>query len=78
MAKISYRVEKDGESWILLRNGESQATYATQEAAFTVAASGASADLRSGYSVSVEATAPTNPEGASDLGGKPTGGDGFS
>jgi hypothetical protein len=71
-------VKREGDSWRLLRNGEPEASYLTQEAAFTIAASSASADLRSGYSVMVEASAPTDPEGASDLGGKPMPGDGFS
>jgi hypothetical protein len=78
MSTISYRVSRYGDDWAVLRNGESEGSYATQEAAFEVASARASAELRTGHSVVVEAATPTDPAGAADLGGRPMRGDGFS
>jgi hypothetical protein len=61
-----------------LRNGEPGMPYVTQEAAFETAAAQAGGDLRSGYSIVIEAAPPTDPAGASDRGGVPAEGDGFS
>jgi hypothetical protein len=78
MATISYTLQRDGDFWAVLRNGEAEGSYATQEAAFETAAAHAGAELRTGHSVRLEAQSPTNPAGAADLGGKPVRGDGFS
>ncbi len=78
MATISYTLRKDGDFWEVLRDGEAEGSYATQEAAFETAAARAGAQLRTGNSVRVEAQTPTEPSGAADLGGDPVRGDGFS
>lgn len=78
MTTISYAIRRDGDLWTVLRNGETEGGYVTQEAAFETAAARASAELRTGHSVVVEAGAPTDPAGASDRGGEPVRGEGFS
>ena len=79
MAKVSYKIVRAGEEWAISRNGTADRSYVTQEAAFEVAAADASADLRSGFDVVIEAASPTNPAGASSqAGGAPVPGDGFN
>jgi hypothetical protein len=78
MPRVSYKIVKSGDEWAIARNGQSEKSYLTQEAAFEIAAADASADLRSGFDVVIEAAAPTLPAGASDQGGAPVKGDGFS
>jgi hypothetical protein len=79
MATISYHVRRDNDAWAVLRNGETEGgSFATQEAAFEVAAARASAELRTGHDVVVQASSPTDPAGAEELGGAPMRGDGFS
>jgi hypothetical protein len=79
MAQISYKIVRAGaEQWQVVRNGEAEGEYASQEAAFETAAAHAGGDLRSGHAISIEAAPPTNPAGAMDLGGQPEPGDGFS
>jgi hypothetical protein len=54
-------------------------SYVTQEAAFEAASADASADLRSGFDIVIQAASPTDPAGASrESGGRPMKGDGFS
>jgi hypothetical protein len=79
MPQVSYKIERDGEMWSLLRNGEPEMSYVTQEAAFEAASADASADLRSGFDIVIQAASPTDPAGASrESGGRPMKGDGFS
>ena len=78
MPTISYTITRDGDLWTVLRDGEAEGGYATQEAAFETAAAHASAELRTGHSVRLEAGTPTDPAGASERGGAPVRGDGFS
>jgi hypothetical protein len=78
MARISYQVTKASDGWAILRDGEPEGSYVTQEAAFEVAAARASAELRTGHDIVVEALTPTDPAGAAPLGGDPVRGDGFS
>jgi hypothetical protein len=78
MSKVRYQVARAGEKWSVVRNGEDEKSYVTQEAAFEVAAADASADLRSGFDIVIEASAPTDPVGARELGGQPMVGDGFA
>ena len=61
MAKVSYKIVRAGEEWAISRNGTADRSYVTQEAAFEVAAADASADLRSGFDVVIEAASPTDP-----------------
>lgn len=79
MARIAYKVMRDGDGWSLTREGrQAGMTYLTQEAAFEVAVGEAGGDLRSGHAVVIEAGAATDPAGARDRGGEPMKGDGFS
>ena len=79
MPKVSYTIVKDGDQWAVARDGTPAKSYMTQEAAFEVAAADASAELRSGFDIVLEATSPTASAGASHKGGgAPTRGDGFS
>ena len=78
MPRIAYDIRRMADMWTIFRNGDEQASYATQEAAFETAAAYASADLRTGHDIVIEAASPTDPRGARPLGGVPTPGDGFS
>jgi hypothetical protein len=58
MAKVGYRIEPREQRWSILRNGQAAMSYLTQEAAFEVAVSEASGDLRSGHDVVIEVRSP--------------------
>jgi len=47
MTKITYEISQSPAGWALLRSGEPGAGYATEEAAFEVAAAKASIEMRS-------------------------------
>ncbi len=78
MAKISYIVTRAGDTWRVTRNGEPLMDYASLGAAFESSCANAGGDLRSGHDVIIEAATATDPRGATDLGGVPQRGDGFS
>jgi len=54
MPTTRYKITGQGESWTLTHDGESRASYETQEAAFEVAVLGASNDMRAGNEVIIE------------------------
>jgi hypothetical protein len=76
MPTKTYRIAKRGKDWVVLEGDVEGMTYVTQEAAFEAAAAAASADLRTGNAVRIEAGPPTDPAGA--RGGEPAPGNGFS
>jgi hypothetical protein len=51
MAKIVYEIEPKADQWSVTRNGELGASYMTAEAAFEVAASQASIEMRSDHEI---------------------------
>jgi hypothetical protein len=51
MAQVSYRVAPAGDEWSITRDAEQGASYVSQAAAFEIAVSQASGDLRSGHAV---------------------------
>jgi hypothetical protein len=51
MAQVSYLVTPAGDEWSVTRDGQTGASYISQEAAFEIAVSQASGDLRSGHAV---------------------------
>jgi hypothetical protein len=77
MAKVAYKVARNGEQWSVARNGKVGTSYVTQEAAFEVAVGEAGGDMRSGHDVVIEVMAATDPAGARDRGGERVEGDGF-
>jgi predicted nucleotidyltransferase len=60
MAKVGYRIEPREDRWSILRNGQAAMSYLTREAAFEVAVSKASGDVRSGHDVVIEVHSPEN------------------
>jgi hypothetical protein len=58
MAQVSYRVAPAGDEWSITRDAEQGASYVSPAAAFEIAVSQASGDLRSGHAVviSIETT----------------------
>ncbi len=54
MATISYRVEPHDSQWSILCDGQAGMDYISQEAAFEVAVSAASGELRKGNEVRIE------------------------
>ncbi|MBV8764011.1 MAG: hypothetical protein JOZ30_07390 [Hyphomicrobiales bacterium] len=49
-----YKVSGTGQSWTLSRNGESGASYTSEEGAFEAAVLGATNDLRAGDEITIE------------------------
>jgi hypothetical protein len=78
MTTVTYKVERSGDQWSVVCDGEQQGLYLTQEAAFETAAAYASGNLRTGHDIVIEARSPTDPAGAREQGGAPMRGDGFS
>jgi predicted nucleotidyltransferase len=60
MAKVGYRIEPREDRWSILRDGQTAMSYLTREAAFEVAVSKASGDVRSGHDVVIEVRSPAN------------------
>jgi hypothetical protein len=54
MAIVSYRVEPHDSQWSILCDGEAGMDYLSQEAAFEVAVSAASGELREGNEIRIE------------------------
>jgi hypothetical protein len=54
MAVVSYRVEPHDSQWSILCDGQAGMAYVSQEAAFEVAVSAASGELRKGNEVRIE------------------------
>jgi hypothetical protein len=54
MAIVSYRVEPHDSQWSILCDGEAGMDYLSQEAAFEVAVSAASGELRKGNEIRIE------------------------
>ena len=54
MATVSYRVEPHDSQWSVLCDGQAGMDYVSQEAAFEVAVSAASGELRKGNEIRIE------------------------
>jgi hypothetical protein len=54
MATVSYRVEPHDSQWTILCDGQAGMAYISQEAAFEVAVSSATGELRKGNEVRIE------------------------
>jgi hypothetical protein len=54
MAMVSYRVEPHNSKWSILCDGQAGMAYVSQEAAFEVAVSAASGELRKGNEIRIE------------------------
>ena len=54
MATVSYRVEPHNSQWSVLCDGQAGMDYVSQEAAFEVAVSAASGELRKGNEIRIE------------------------
>ena len=61
MTKITYEISQSPAGWALLRSGEPGAGYATEEAAFEVAAAKASIEMRSDNEIIPPADKSTEP-----------------
>ena len=54
MPIVAYKVAPTGEKWLIIRDGEPDMSYVSQEAAYEVATAEAAGDLRTGNEIRIE------------------------